>query len=586
MDLFGETYFSAVQDVLQEPKRVLLKQHGIELPVKTDAPVRKLILTARILCMDDDDFYFLGIQMPADGPGDLISVRNESAALSLLIRRAKLLGEGFVETLNTDLYPYTDYMLQLARQSKTTMHTPATASIPNVQDQTADELCAWASATEPLIESRFCRKQDHGFEWRGCFVRPGKTIRPGDSVLEIMLDKVIDVRAALDDPTMGSVFKDVLAGTSKTEISDIDEDTVALLYSIADRAKGSEGRFYSYWRIMPSNLHTGLRLDLEAAQQMLEGTPLYDEVVSAQMHVRNRYHEMINGLAEAYPAVFDTQEVFTFDNYLWMVEIWYSYAMQLKYPGLAHRRAAIVPAADLMNHSPWAQVCRYGAVDEERNVIEYQSYLRVTEGDEVCLSYGNIPNSKAILFYGFSIPENPHDVYEFELGVDEADPNHVEKTEILERHDVNIREQKLRGPWSESASSPSSIPGPLLASVRILLASTPKEMEWLQNASKDELFSYMPDSKAAQDLPALTTLVQVLEHMQLPIQSALESTNEYVQQHGPHSAGGLADHIKVYLEAQVAIIESARERCKRRIVAIETVTRGELEMEPNDSQGE
>jgi hypothetical protein len=44
--------------------------------------------------------------------------------------------------------------------------------------------------------------------------------------------------------------------------------------------------------------------------------------------------------------------------------------------------------------------------------------------DEIFLNYGNFPNEKLLLVYGFCVPQNPFDAVEIYVPISPADPLH------------------------------------------------------------------------------------------------------------------------------------------------------------------
>lgn len=83
--------------------------------------------------------------------------------------------------------------------------------------------------------------------------------------------------------------------------------------------------------------------------------------------------------------------------------------MQVEYPNGAVRQT-LVPVAHLLNHSPWPHVVRYGRLDAETDSLRLRAFRPCCPGEQCFLSYGPLPNLKLLLFYGFALPDNPHDI--------------------------------------------------------------------------------------------------------------------------------------------------------------------------------
>ena len=72
-------------------------------------------------------------------------------------------------------------------------------------------------------------------------------------------------------------------------------------------------------------------------------------------------------------------------------------------------RQTLVPMAHLLNHSPWPHIVRYGRLDAATDSLRLRAFRHCAAGEQCFLSYGPLPNLKLLLFYGFALPDNPHD---------------------------------------------------------------------------------------------------------------------------------------------------------------------------------
>ena len=78
-------------------------------------------------------------------------------------------------------------------------------------------------------------------------------------------------------------------------------------------------------------------------------------------------------------------------------------------------RPCLVPVATLLNHAVWPHIVHYSNLDAQDGSLKLQLFRAAAEGEECCLSYGPLPNYKLLLFYGFTLFENPYDTVDFEL---------------------------------------------------------------------------------------------------------------------------------------------------------------------------
>ena len=81
------------------------------------------------------------------------------------------------------------------------------------------------------------------------------------------------------------------------------------------------------------------------------------------------------------------------------------------------QRECLVPLASLMNHSPDAHIKQYGAVTAASACLELRVSRPCAAGEQLYLSYGPLPNLALLLFYGFALPDNPHEAVSLTLEV-------------------------------------------------------------------------------------------------------------------------------------------------------------------------
>jgi hypothetical protein len=65
---------------------------------------------------------------------------------------------------------------------------------------------------------------------------------------------------------------------------------------------------------------------------------------------------------------------------------------------------------------PLLQV-RYGRMSPDTQRLDYPAFRPCPAGRQLYISYGPVPNLKLLCYYGFCIPNNPHDLVLFQLEV-------------------------------------------------------------------------------------------------------------------------------------------------------------------------
>ncbi|KAK9845837.1 hypothetical protein WJX81_003855 [Elliptochloris bilobata] len=216
-------------------------------------------------------------------------------------------------------------------------------------------------------------------------------------------------------------------GCALGALGDLPRETVLLLFTMVD-CHDADSPWAPLWRSLAPVL-TGLTAS-EADVAMLEGTPAHAQVVAARQHVREQYEgvrPVAEALTAAYPALIPPEHV-DLAAYLSAVELHYSHALEVDVPGEGVT-PCVVPLATLLNHCATApHVVRYGTLSPAsrqeaascitRDVLELKALRPCAAGDQVFLSYGPLPNLRALLFYGFALEHNPHDTLALTFEVD------------------------------------------------------------------------------------------------------------------------------------------------------------------------
>ncbi|PNX74816.1 SET domain-containing protein, partial [Trifolium pratense] len=92
----------------------------------------------------------------------------------------------------------------------------------------------------------------------------------------------------------------------------------------------------------------GLSFGIEAIT-MLDGTLLFEEIMQARQHLHAQYDELFPALCNGFPDIFPP-ELYTWENFLWACELWYSNSMKIMFSD-GELRTCLIPVAGFLNHS-------------------------------------------------------------------------------------------------------------------------------------------------------------------------------------------------------------------------------------------
>mmetsp|Transcript_22431 Transcript_22431/g.51709 ORF Transcript_22431/g.51709 Transcript_22431/m.51709 type:complete len:346 (+) Transcript_22431:1-1038(+) len=159
-----------------------------------------------------------------------------------------------------------------------------------------------------------------------------------------------------------------------------------------------------------------------------------------------------NGLIAKFPDRFPADH-FTYENWVWAFTMLFSRAIRLR--SLQQGEAlALVPYADLINHSPFSQAYidarqsgdwLFKTGEEEVVLFADRGYRRM---EQIYISYGQKSNAELLLLYGFAVEKNPFNSVDVTVSINaltssfieefnddslEVDPLAEEKVEFLKR---------------------------------------------------------------------------------------------------------------------------------------------------------
>jgi hypothetical protein len=379
---------------------------------------QKLVAT-RIFCLSKDELYFL------DDSRELLKAlnhRNEAAALSLLQQR-----QSGNSKLLLELQEYCEALWPQFHHEDAGMDDRE-----GMRDlgKTTEDFISWA-AEVGIQSSSLVVGSFPPLSIRGCMAE--RDVSVGEDIL------TIPKHVLLYDET---VLRTDL-GKMLSVIPGLSMDNLLIIFTMIDRFD-DDSFWKPFWKELPEAFKTGLSFPPDVLG-ILKGSSAYEEIRKAQAHIKNQYDSctpLFDMLLTAYPAHL-SRDWFTYERYVWSVELWYSYAFEVEFPPNTKSKTVMVPFACLVNHSPWPHVVRYGRMDGD--VLRYPAFRPCQKKRQVFISYGPVPNVKLICYYGFSVRNNPHDCVPVTLELPEGCSPKV--AGIMERRglslDHNLREGSL-----------------------------------------------------------------------------------------------------------------------------------------------
>ncbi|KAG6543559.1 hypothetical protein Mapa_015053 [Marchantia paleacea] len=510
----------APHDVMHDKKLALLAKRSLSLSYDlkelkgqtiSEIWVERLIEAARILQLTETEWYF--VEDDDKGP---FSPRNEIEALHAL----ELNVRGLLMTVAAEPESPLFNLHKLVLERLNGLKSDSTAPSKNVSEINA-RLSTWAA--EQGIKSMIYAAEFEGFGRGGA---ASTNLQTGDLVIEIPQDALISEDVAMESDMCPAL----------KETPELTGETMVLLWSMRER-HDEKSKYAPYFTALPETFHTGLGFGIGGLKE-LEGTLVADEIIQAREHIRNQYDSLFPALSDKYPAIFP-EKYYTWECFLWACQLWYSYGIKVKFPR-GTIQTCLVPVASLLNHSISPHVTHFSRINESNNTLQLFALRQCKAGEQCFLSYGSLPNSELLTFYGFLVKDNPYDIIPIDLDL----PNEIpEQVELIEKYDV-LSYHMVRGFHP--------LPTQLVAALRVAC------ME------EDEIASFKADPRTLMisernERDVYESLLSTFDSLLEPLEQQDYSSPDHTEETDPSDWDVLL--AKQYKEGQRRVLESVKSLC-------------------------
>lgn len=266
------------------------------------------------------------------------------------------------------------------------------------------ESSTWGEAPHPMaISTETVDEITNESSGRGLLAR--RAVNDGDELLKIPMDLCITRKSARK-----ALGKDALQ-------NGINEYLAIACQLIHEKYVLGEESFYApYIGVLPEVEEVNPTFTWKDEElDFLQGSPVVAATRSLQMKLKREYDDLVggeDGLIAKFPDRFP-KEHFTYENWVWAFTMLFSRAIRLRNLQVGER-LAMVPYADLINHSAFSQAfidARESGdwlfKNGEEEVILYadRGYRQM---EQIYISYGQKSNAELLLLYGFALERNPY----------------------------------------------------------------------------------------------------------------------------------------------------------------------------------
>jgi len=194
----------------------------------------------------------------------------------------------------------------------------------------------------------------------------------------------------------------------------IDQETLILaLFLLHERSKGLDSHWYPYIQLLPNKYTT----PLFHQENYVENTSVF-YLTETMRQSMTEVCDRINS------------NTFTLEDFLWSYTTIDSRAFKLTEFG-----TILIPLADLANHVSFIDEENLSSmgIDKQTNrfILKVKN-KKINNEDELCLKYNSeLSNWQLLLYYGFTIENNPYDSILLELKIDQNDTYEMEMKKIF-----------------------------------------------------------------------------------------------------------------------------------------------------------
>ncbi|CAG8614273.1 11137_t:CDS:2 [Funneliformis mosseae] len=227
----------------------------------------------------------------------------------------------------------------------------------------------------------------------------------------------------------------------------LSERDIFILFLLYERlAPGGEtsSLWKAYIDILPRTLHTPLFYD-PTLRACLDGTSL-KPAVDAKYNKLKKEYESLRSLFNKWSKVEDAggHDVVTFEHFRWADGVFWSRVLSFgsRFQTIDSIEGDLddfhlVPFLDFANHSltPYAR-WEIGTEGVELILTKSDSLEPITSDTEICISYGDKPNSELLFVHGFTLSDNPWSAISFPVPFYDDDELAKAKLLFMQYHGI------------------------------------------------------------------------------------------------------------------------------------------------------
>jgi len=326
------------------------------------------------------------------------------------------------------------------------------------------------------------------------------TIQPGEVIVTIPLDAMITRNVAVEQ---------ISPHLDKNLLVRLSTQTILSVWLLLESIKGKMSSYFYYLETLPRNYSTPYFCTF--AEKLLLPNYLLSKVTEQSELIKKNHNLLLS-------KGFET----SLTSFEWA---WFTVNTRAVYLSCETRLnnqssvdsdecMALAPYLDLLNHSFEAEVAAGLNIHSSSNGYQIVTRKRISKSSQAFINYGPHDNTKLLLEYGFSLPQNPHECFNLSFDVVY---NFVCESFKFCLHDKKVSLLQFNGLDRYLSVTDEGLSWNLMLCFKVLLMTKVQLDNW-HSIFQDEL---------GEDKEVQAFAVQFISHLEKKIANILGKMNKY-----------------------------------------------------------
>jgi hypothetical protein len=199
----------------------------------------------------------------------------------------------------------------------------------------------------------------------------------------------------------------------------------AMIIHLIHELNSAASKWSPFLNILPKQFYTPIFWSPSELAE-LRGTSVYRAAKRENDTVEEEYHDAVDLLDITKLYVDTDPNIYTLQKWKWAHTVLRSRGWQV------NGTSRVLPVVELFNYATRANV----GVAVKGGVLEFVTNAKIAKGEAIIINDGLVGNKELLEWYGFVVPNNPHDYYPVGVGLDTEDRLYGFKKNLFKEADI------------------------------------------------------------------------------------------------------------------------------------------------------